>query len=404
MVSKRKAWAMMAVVFLASIAVAANRFKVPPVMPVLMAEMDVGMATGGWLMSSVVVASLVLTIPGAFLLKRLGLRTTGLIAMGCCIAGAVIGALARGPAVLLVGRSVEGISFALIAVLAPAAITAWFGPRERGLPMGIWAAWVPVGIVIAFNVTPPLHAQFGWRSAWWLGAGLALVALIVHGLVVHDPPGAAPEVDGATGSAGETRSTGRVLLNPSTWLLGLAFGAFGFSTLAYNTWAPTYLTETLHVSAASASFYASLMFLAAIPANVAAGVVINRTKNRYLVLSLLFLITAVLFAWSFHLGSVLVAVFYMLLLGFVSNLIPASMFTLAPDTVPELRHAGLALALVITGSQIGSLTGPPVLGSMVNGGEWATGSTVLVAVMAAGVVFVLAGWKIAAAEGMKTDS
>jgi MFS family permease len=116
-------------------------------------------------------------------------------------------------------------------------------------------------------------------------------------------------------------------------------------------------------------------------------------------LSVLFLVTAVLFVWSFRLGTVLVAIIYMILLGFVSNLIPASMFTLAPETVSEVRHAGLALALVITGSQIGSLTGPPALGSVVSGGSWTAGSWVLAAVMAAGVVFLLAGWRRVVAEG-----
>ena len=38
----------MIVVFVASVAVAANRFKVPPVLPVLMDELQVDMVTGGW--------------------------------------------------------------------------------------------------------------------------------------------------------------------------------------------------------------------------------------------------------------------------------------------------------------------------------------------------------------------
>ena len=47
MTTERKAWVIMAVAFWASIALAINRFKVPPVMQVLMSELDIGMVAGG---------------------------------------------------------------------------------------------------------------------------------------------------------------------------------------------------------------------------------------------------------------------------------------------------------------------------------------------------------------------
>lgn len=81
MADRRKAWAVMVVVFVASIAIAANRFKVPPALPALMAELRVDMVTGGWMMSVQDVAGIVLAIPGALLLARIGLKLTGLVAL-----------------------------------------------------------------------------------------------------------------------------------------------------------------------------------------------------------------------------------------------------------------------------------------------------------------------------------
>ena len=187
MTDRRKAWAVMVAVFIASVAIAANRFKVPPVLPVLMEELQVDMVTGGWLMSITSVAGIVLAIPSAFLLARIGLKLTGLIALGCGMAGAAIGALATGATAMLLGRMIEGVSISLIAVLAPTAISLWFPPRERGLPMGIWAAWVPVGNVIMFNVAHPLMNAFGWRAVWIFGAFFAFVGFILVGLVVTSP-------------------------------------------------------------------------------------------------------------------------------------------------------------------------------------------------------------------------
>jgi MFS family permease len=378
---RRQAWVVLAVVFLTSVAVTANRFKVPPMLPVLMADLHVDMVTGGWLMSVSSLAGVVLVIPTAFLLTRLGLKPMALVATGCAVAGAVAGALAASATAMLLGRIVEGVSVALIAVVAPTTISLWFEPRERGVPMGIWATWVPVGNVLMFNLAPPLSDAVGWRGVWWFGALLAGVALVLAGLVVREPANPGSSVAPASVSPG---SFGRMAFNPLAWLLALAFGAFGFALLGYNTWAPTFLSRTLAIDTTAASSYASLMFLAAVPANVAAGWAINRIKHRYALLPAAFVITSVLFFWSFRLGSTAVVVPYMIALGFASNLVPTTIFTLAPETMAGVEYAGLALAIVLAGSNVGSLAGPPALASIVNGNDWIAGSLSLVAIMAVG--------------------
>jgi MFS family permease len=380
---KRKAWTVVVVVFIAGIAVAANRFKVPPVLPVLMDELQVDMITGGWLMSLSSVTGIVLAIPAAFFLTRIGLKLTGLVALGCAMAGAAVGALATGTATMLLGRVIEGISVSLLAVLAPTAISLWFPPRERGLPMGIWTAWVPVGNVVMFNLAHPLMNAFGWRAVWWFGALLAFAAFVLFGLVVASPPH--PELERSSASA-PPRDFGQMLLNPSAWLLALAFGAFGFCLLGYNTWAPNFLTDTLHIEPAAANAYASVMFLAAIPGTIFAGWLINRLKDRYSMLPAAFLITTALFFWGFRLESVSIVVPYMIVLGFASNFIPTAMFTLAPETMPRIQLASLGLAIVLTGSNVGAVTGPPVLGAVLSTGHWSAGSIWLVIVMAVGTV------------------
>jgi MFS family permease len=378
----------MVAVFMGGVAVAANRFKVPPALPALMDELQVDMVAGGWLMSISSVASMVLAIPVAFLLARIGLKITGLIAMSCAVAGSVVGGLADSASVMLLGRVIEGISISLIVVLAPTAVSLWFEPRERGLPMGIWAAWVPVGNVIMFNIAPPLMSVSGWRGIWWSGALLAFVALVIIGLVVKAPTEMEPDNQP---KPAPPPSLGHNLSNRSAWLLALTFGAFGFCILGYNTWAPTFLTDVFQIREATASSYASLMFLAAIPANLIAGWLINRLKNRYHLLPATFLVTSLFFFWSFRLPSRDLVIPYMFTLGFVSNFIPTATFTLAPETMPSVQYAGLAIAIVMTGSNLGSLIGPPILGAILSHGTWAAGSTSLVIVMLVGT---LVAWHV----------
>jgi predicted MFS family arabinose efflux permease len=380
---KRKAWLVMVVVFLASIAIATNRFKAPPVLPTLMAELQVDMVTGGWLVSASSVAGIFLSIPAAILLNRMGLKLTGLLALGCAILGPVVGALANGPAMLLTGGIIEGVGATLISVVAPVAISLWFPLEDRGLPMGIWAGWVPVGNVIAFNIAHPLADAFGWRSIWWFGAAFSFIALVLFALVVRPP--SKKEVH-AQKDVQFSRSFVQGLLNPSAWLLGLGFGTFAFGLLGYNSWAPTFLATTLDINPAVASSFASLMFLAAIPANIVAGWSINRIRRPHRLLPVAFILMGILFFWGFRLDNRAVIAPYMIALGFISNFIPTTIFTLAPETASDPASASLALGIVNVGSNIGANSGPPALGAILSGGNWQAGGTGLVIVTIVGTI------------------
>ena len=68
------------------------------------------------------------------------------------------------------------------------------------------------------------------------------------------------------------------------------------------------------------------------------------------------------------------------------------MSTFAPETMPSIEFAGLALAIVTVGSNLGLLTGPPILGSILSMGNWKAGSTFLVIAMGVGIV---ASWFVA---------
>jgi nitrate/nitrite transporter NarK len=260
----------------------------------------------------------------------------------------------------------------------------WFPPEKRGGPMGIWASWVPVGSFIIYNLAGPLLGSFGWQGLWWFGALFALIAFVIYAVVVDAPPASettqarSPEANG---------SFGRMLFNPASWILALVFAAFNFTFLAYGTWAPSYFNEALGVDLQTASFYASLMSLAIIPTTLVAGQVLDRFKQRrYLILTVALVISSLLFVASFQLGSANAIVPYMIALGFAAGFIPTATFTLAPETMPDPRFAGLALGIVSVGQNLGIFFGPPLVGNLIADGDWATGVIPLVIAAAIGVV------------------
>lgn len=367
----KKAWWVMLACYFASVAITLNQFKVPPVMPTLMEELNISMATGGWLMSIFAVAAVILAIPAAFLLARLGPKTSGLVAVGSTALGAIIGAFASSAGILLFTRVIEGVGLGLIGVLAPAIISMWFKPEERGLPMGIWATWVPVGSLVMYNIAAPLEGAFGWSGVWWFGAIIAIIAFIVYALVVTAPEEAAQ-------AESPSLNIGEALKSVNTWLLALAFAGFNFSFIAFNTWGPSFLVETLKLGQASANFYISVTFFSVIPACVLAGWVLDRVSNRKIVLSISLLISAVVFIWAFSLGSVPVVLLYVIILGLIGGFAPTAVFTLAPETMARPELAGFAMGIINVGQNLGMLAGPPIVGAVVAASGWGSGAYPLV--------------------------
>lgn len=368
--------------YLAGVVIALNQFKVPPVMQTLLVQLHMDMTTGGWLMSSFAVAGVILGLPAALVFARLGPKAAGLIALGCTLVGSSMGALATSAPMLMAGRVIEGVGLGLITVVAPAVISLWFPPNERGLPMGVWASWVPLGSFVMFNLAGPLLRAFGWQSIWWFGAGLALLAFVIYAAVVSAPPGVA----GSHPEAETRLPPGRLLLNPASWILALVFATFTFGGLAYSTWAPTYLNQSLGLLPQTASFDVSLTMLSGLPFMLLAGWILDRTRRRHLVLTLALLASAVLVFWSFQLPGPQAVLPYMALMGVVGGVIPTAVFTLAPETMPRPELAGWALGIVSVGQNLGMFLGPATVAALVAGGVWSNGVLPLVISGALGVM------------------
>ncbi len=183
------AWVILAVVMLAGVSAPINQFKVPPVMPVLMERFSLDLTSAGMLMSIFAITGLIVALPAGLFLQRFGLKVSGLVAVSCLLVGSIIGAISTTYDLLFVSRLVEGIGMGLIAVVGPAAISAWFPVERRGLPMGVWATWVSLGSLLIYNIAPPVEETAGWQSVWWFAAGLTCAAVLLFAIFFRLPPG-----------------------------------------------------------------------------------------------------------------------------------------------------------------------------------------------------------------------
>ena len=98
---KSRRWLIVLVVYLASVVVILNQYKVPPLMSGLMAEFGVGAAEAGWFMSVFALMGIVLALPAALLLRRFGPKASGAAGLSCIVLGCLVGGAAESGAMLL---------------------------------------------------------------------------------------------------------------------------------------------------------------------------------------------------------------------------------------------------------------------------------------------------------------
>lgn len=385
------AWIILAVSFIASVAAPLNQFKVSPVMPVLMEAFNLNLTNAGMLMSVFAITGFVLALPGGLILQRLGLRITGLIAMGCLALGSIVGAIAPSAGILLSSRVIEGVGMGLIAVMAPASIAMWFPREKQGTPMGLWATWVPVGSLIMFLTAPALNNVFGWQSIWWFSAAFALLAFVLVWFFMKMPPAAAAlEHSGEITSPKEIPDTKKALANRHIWFLAASFGFFNMALISMSTFYPTFLSTVHSYSMATAAFITSITMIVVIFAAPLAGIFSDKIGSRKALITWPFIILAIMMLFPYTINGAWIIV-WTAAMGLIAGAIPTATFAAAPEIMIKPEYAGMGMAVLTLGQNLGMFLGPLLFGAIVESAGWATAGYWMIPILGLGL---FSGWLV----------
>ncbi|RDB61205.1 hypothetical protein C1878_11975 [Gordonibacter sp. 28C] len=376
-----KAWGILAVTYLASFCAPLCQFKIPPLaswlFPAFHGALD--SVTFGTLMSAIAIIGVVLAFPAAFIARRMGLKNVILLSVACLGVGSALGGLANDLAGLMGSRLLEGVGIGLIGVAAPSCVTIWFPERKRGLALGIWATWVPVGSVVAFNTAPAIAGAFGYQAVFFAIAVVCAVAFALFALVYKMPPGAT----GDMGVEGTFKESLRYCKNRRIWILGAVFFLFAFTTIGImNTYYNTFLETQLGFDAQTASTLSSvIMFLSLIVAPLT-GFVSDRLPlgRKYIVGLVMMLLLIPTGFFMFYTGNGAVAVMWVtiVLQGVGGGMCGGSLRPMAPMLMRNTAMgATMAMAIMQFCQNLGSAVGSPLFGAVMSQTGWQTASLVL---------------------------
>jgi MFS family permease len=373
------AWVVLLALYLATLAAPLNLFKVPPapVAGALISGFSLTNSEFGMLMSIFSIMGFVLAIPAGYILKRFGIKMTGLIAVGSVTIGSVLGALAKVPdgiAMLYAGRFIEGMGMGLIMVAAPLAISIWFPPNNRALPTGLWASCVGVGNVVTLIFAPMIMISADgspdWHRVWWACAAFSAVAFTIFALLFRMPKKEemfeAPVLNAATQE--KPPSFGEAASNSSVWMIAIAFGCYNLVVMALCTYLPIFLQYVGGKAAyldkgvmQSASFLTSFIMMASIFSGPLGGYISDRLGKRKIVILIPYILMTLTFFFPFtSVGWQIPA--YMIIFGIFGGPLAPILLASIPEVSKRPQLIGLSMSIGALCQNIGMFIGPAFFG------------------------------------------
>jgi MFS family permease len=385
------AWVILSVLCIVTVASALNQFKVPPVLPVLIQAFHLSLSDAGMLMSVFSITGFILALPAGFVLHRLGLKGTGLIAVVAVFVGSSLGSFSSTAILMLASRFIEGAGLGLITIMAPAAIAVWFPAEMRGTPLGLWTTCMPIGAILMFNVAPWLVDFSGWQLVWKVGAAFALVSFILFWGLFRMPRAeeAIEEVqsDNLRSAGNESPGFAKAMANTGLWLITLQFFCFNLICFALNTYYPTFLNTVRNYSLPAASFTFSLCTIAAVISQPLGGYLSDRLGMRRHMIIISSAILSVICMFPFIATGWMIPMLTIALGTIAGTIVPAT-FAAVPEIMVSRQLDGLGMAVLAMGQNLGMFIGPIMFGKLVESVGWAGAGYALVPVCAISVIAV----------------
>ncbi len=359
----------------------------PPALPSVRADLGASLRQGGWLLSVINLMTAVGGMTIALTADRFGQRRLVLLGTAVCLAASLFGAFATDVSQLFVSRFFEGLGFIATAVAAPPLLLRLAKDSDARRAMTLWTTYMPAGAGTMMLVAAVILPYASWRFVWLMAAvasGLMLIALLwrtLHRRELDPPPAGGRPVIGdmlAVAASG----------GPLT--IALCFGAYSSCWFAVVGFLPTLLIERLGFSTSTAAIATALVTFVNVAGNLASGVLLGRGVPRIGLIAgaavpMTFCAAGVFIDGMPDLLRLLLAGLYSMVIGVV----PGALFTAIPVHAPRPPLVGAATGLLMQGSNVGALIGPPVTAALVASGGWPAAAwlttVALAAVTAAGI-------------------
>ncbi|MDY0881937.1 MFS transporter [Dongia soli] len=365
--------------------VAFQQFKLPPLLPRLLAEFNYSPTMAGSFMSIYALVGLVASMPMGRWLRRHGYRPGLMIGLAAAALGLLLAlGFAHFAGAMLLARGLEGLTYAIFAIAGPVIATEAAKIRDLPLVTGLLAGWIPIGQIAAGLLA---LAWPDWRTIWLLALALTL-ALTVPSWRYRNHRPVNRSADGAT-----KPQPGAKAANLSAAAIFLLWSGQYF---AFMTWLTQFLIERHHLDPHRAVVIYLIPVVVLLAFNVITGWALGRGLRVAPALLICLLLQAGVWA-SISVLDGLPGLIALIVYGICAGVTPTCLFHLphliAASEGAATRAGPEAFGTLMAGRNIGVFVGPLVLPQMLAYfGDWDLAADfIAVATLLAGAIVLLLG-------------
>ncbi|HEX2987370.1 MAG TPA: MFS transporter [Chloroflexota bacterium] len=342
-----------------------------PIVPLFQSDLGISKAEVGLLFSATSVGAWSVVLLAGYLTDRFGIRkvmsTALMVAGSMLLCMAAVGSFVQAMVVMFVAGMFRGPVFPS----STKAVLTWFPPQARATAMGVKQMGLPVSGVVAATILPGLGLALGWRSAVAIPGLLIILAGVTAAVFYRAAPG---EQTMARSSVGFKQAMGVMIRNRMLLMVCLLCFCFLVVQLAMISYLAVYFKEVALLDTfpdessriiAAGGFLAVCQIGGAI-ARVGWGAMSDRLFHgrRAVVLAIVGALTmsmSVLFAslgpghplWALGLSAFCFGVTAVGWNGVYNALLT--------ETVGS-QYAATGVGLTMTLTELGTISGPPLFG------------------------------------------
>jgi len=338
-----------------------NRLNIPPVIPLIMRDLNISHAQIGLITTLFFFAYSITQFPAGYLGYLLGHKRV--IAIGALIsAGAnLLFGIGNSLTDLVLCQGLNGLGQGGAWSPSVGIVANWFNRMERGRVFGIYVTCVSVFTILSYALSSALGQKFGWRMPFIAPPFVIMTVILLFWIMVREsptemPPNAKPDVHkGAFLPPGFKEDMKTILSHQALWFLGISY--FCLMAIRYSifVWAPTYLFETFGLDILRAGMFSSIypaIGLISYPLGGFLCDVILEGRKKPLIAIGLLSISILAFSLA-HVTTLVWAIFLLACIGFFDQIGAALFFALEIDLLP--RHlASTGAGFLNTASALGS--------------------------------------------------
>ena len=375
-------WWIVGMVFMLTVINYIDRMTLSVLAPTIRAEF--GMSNEAY--ARVVTAFLIgYTISQALsgrVLDRIGTRIGFMVFVGIWTVASMLHAFARSAFQLSAFRLMLGVGEAGNWPGAAKVVAEWFPVRERAFGMAIFNSGSTVGAVLAPPVIAWVALTWGWRRAFFIGAGLSALVMILWYFLFHRPelhprlsPGERQYImsDQGPPNEAEPRKWGSLFRHRQVW--AVIAGRFFTDPIWWFliSWLPNYLKSERGFTLAMIGLLAWIPFLFADLGNLAGGGAssllirrgwsVNAARKTVMVTSVLLVPVGVLAVVTTRLDSIAIAGISLIAFAFQSWIV--NLHTIPSDCFPK-QDVGSVFGIGGTSAGIASVIFTLLIGWIVD--------------------------------------